>query len=366
MGLIGEIIQSTYVRCQQILWTTLTIFKLAFDRLRYGGSSGIRYEKPRCLEGWQESYIMLSQVQLHYVETGPKDGPLMLFIHGFPEFWYSWRFQLKHFADKYRCIAIDQRGYNLSDKPKDMMDYRTDFMVNDVKDVIERLGYKKAILVSHDWGGIVAWRVAFIYPELVDKMIVLNCPHPAGFREIMVNFSKQRLNSWYIYMFRTPYIPEAAMRAQDYKMLESSFRGKKGGLKNPKNFTDEDLQAWKHVFSQEGALTPPINYYRCLWHSPLPKRSETYINAKTLIIWGTEDPFLIPECAEYSAKYCHDVQVVKIEGASHWVMQDEPEKVNKAMRDFLESNDPQPNSEAVVPESERGMTTQRSESNSKL
>ncbi|GMT06005.1 hypothetical protein PENTCL1PPCAC_28179, partial [Pristionchus entomophagus] len=279
----------------------------------------------------------LSDVRLHYVEEGDSSKPLLLFVHGFPEFWYSWRFQIKHFAKTHHVVAIDQRGYGESEKPKETEKYTTKVLAKDVKELIEKLGHKKAVLVGQDWGGAVAWMTAFTYPEFVDKLIVLNCPHPGAYISSFWKAKRQILKSWHLLFFQVPWIPELTLSFDDFESFDYAFRSEYAGLKNPKNFTDEDLEAWKATFSKRSAFTPPLNYYRAMVRNR--DETENIINrvAKppTLIIWGEEDPFLVIECADYSNKMCLKGKVVYVPGSSHWVQQDKPEEVNKIMEQFI-------------------------------
>lgn len=295
-------------------------------------------EKPAVLEGWNENYVKCKNVRLHYVQTGSDDKPLMLFIHGYPEFWYSWRFQLKEFEDRYRCVAIDQRGYNLSDKPKPVESYAVDELVGDVRDVIEELGYKKAIVVAHDWGGLVAWKFAEAYPEMVEKLICCNIPRPGSFRRRIMSSWSQFRKSWYMFFYQNARIPELLCAADDMKMLELAFRNKEMGIRNWKNFTDDDLEAWKYSFSMNGAsFKYPINYYRNIF-SNVSKKDDAVLEMPTLIIWGTGDGALDIEAAEHSLTTLRNGTMKKIAGASHWVQQDEPEIVNQYITEFLDKN----------------------------
>lgn len=292
-------------------------------------------EKPKVLDGWDSRYIKLKKVRLHYVQTGSDDKPLMLFIHGYPEFWYSWRFQLKEFADRYRCVAVDQRGYNLSDKPRPIESYAVDELVGDVRDVIEALGYKKAIVVAHDWGGLVAWKFAESYPEMVDKLICCNIPRPGAFRKRLQNSWSQFRKSWYMFFYQNARIPELLSTADDMNILDLCFRGKEMGIRNRHNFTDDDLEAWKYSFSMNGAsFKYPINYYRNIFNNKSSAK-DLVLEMPTLILWGTADGALDIEAAEDSLSTLRRGTMKKISGASHWVQQDEPDKVNQYITEFL-------------------------------
>ncbi|KAJ1349112.1 hypothetical protein KIN20_004563 [Parelaphostrongylus tenuis] len=336
MAVLDSVVRLVFFRLQQFFWTVVTLIGLARDRLLYGPECFQlkAHPKPKCLEGWDEHYIQLKSIRLHYVQTGSNDKPLLLMIHGFPEFWYSWRFQLKHFSDRYRCVAVDQRGYNLSEKPKDVEAYAIHFLVNDIKELVEQLGYQKFFLMGHDWGAVVAWRFALTYPELVQKLIILNVPHPSVLPMLMTTSAEQRRKSWYVFMFQTPVVPELLIKSRDFHMFDVMMRGKKAGIRHSENFTDEDLEAWKHVFSQPDALSGPVNYYRNIARARTVQ-GDPICKPPTIIIWGEDDEFLTREAATASLQFCQNVQLKFIEGASHWVMQDVPSRVNQLVDEFL-------------------------------
>uniref|UniRef100_A0A1I7UJV3 AB hydrolase-1 domain-containing protein n=1 Tax=Caenorhabditis tropicalis TaxID=1561998 RepID=A0A1I7UJV3_9PELO len=238
----------------------------------------------------------------------------------------------------FRCVAIDQRGYNLSDKPKPVESYAITELTGDVRDVIETLGYKKAIIVAHDWGGIVAWQFAESYPEMVEKLICCNIPRPGAFgRRVRSSWSQFR-KSWYMFFYQNARIPELLGSADDMKMLEGCFRSKEMGIRNRSNFTDDDLEAWKYAFSMNGAsFKYPINYYRNIF-SGTTQAKDIILEMPTLIIWGTADGALDIEAAEESLKTLRNGSMKRIQEASHWVQQDEPEKVNQFITEFLNNN----------------------------
>ncbi|GMT35841.1 hypothetical protein PFISCL1PPCAC_27138, partial [Pristionchus fissidentatus] len=319
-----------------IPWSIFVIYR--FTKTKWALFTRKEHKIPdRLLMEYNHNFVQLSDVRLHYVEEGDKSKPLLLFVHGYPEFWYSWRYQIKHFAKTHHVVAIDQRGYGDSDKPSEIDDYSAKLLAKDVKEVIEKLGHKKAILVGHDWGGAVAWFTTLIYPESISKLIIMNCPHPGAFEKVMMAVKKQILKSWYIGFYQVPWIPEATMALDDYEPIEYAFRSDFAGLKNKQNVTDEDIEAWKATFSKKGAMSPPINYYRAL----VKDRNENkdiisrIVKPPTLIIWGEEDPFLTIECAAFSEKMCLKGKIEYVPGSSHWVQQDHPEKVNEIMEKFI-------------------------------
>ncbi|CAI5445815.1 unnamed protein product [Caenorhabditis angaria] len=322
----------------RLYYTLYCIFLLILGFSFKGWKSFQRFirKKPKCLEGWNSGYLKLKEVRLHYVQTGSDDKPLLLFIHGFPEFWYSWRFQLEEFKNEYRCVAIDQRGYNLSDKPEGKEFYTIDHLVNDVKESIELLGYSSAIIVSHDWGGCVGWKFAEKYPEMCEKLVFMNIPRP----NVLLNYIQsnwiQFRKSWYMFFYQTEKFPEMAWTFDDMNNLKLCFRSNQMGLRNKKNFTDEDLEAWKYVFSSNGAsFKYPINYYRNLFSDVKAFDKEISLEMPILIIWGDNDGALESNMAKISLKNLKNGRLEFIAGASHWVQQDEPEKCNNLMREFF-------------------------------
>jgi len=231
---------------------------------------------------------------------------------------------------------MDLRGYNNSAKPNGIENYNIELIVDDVCEVIEKLG-RKAILVGHDWGAVIAWTLAMKRSDLISRLIVMNGTHPSVFMKLLRTRSAQLFKSWYIFMFQCPCLPEILMWIKDYDMFDQLFRGKKTGIINrEKNFTDEDLEAWKYAFSKPNALTPPVNYYRALIRQCGTRHlSLSQINVRTLIIWGEKDEFLLYEGARMSLQMCTNGKLKIVPNASHWVQQDCPNEVNLAIQEFL-------------------------------
>jgi len=302
---------------------------------------------------FQHNFILVHNgtIRLHYVEAGDPNRPLLLLLHGFPEFWYSWRHQLREFQNDYHVVAVDLRGYGESSKPKSINEYRVPTLVEDIRQLIGALGKGKCYLAAHDWGGAIAWRLALRYPELVEKLVILNCPHPKAFNDRLMGLNlKQWLRSWYMFFFQCPYLPEIIFRSNDLTLLITMLAKPPSGCTDPNAFTEEDIEAWKYTFQQPGALTGPINYYRANIGRLPPKESlgpaEVNVGSKkvlprgivqppTLIIWGTNDIALETELAHASLQYCQKGMLRLIEGASHWIQQDRPELSNQFIRDFL-------------------------------
>lgn len=233
-------------------------------------------------------------------------------------------------------VAVDLRGYGESDRPPNVFDYFITNLCQDVVDLIPSLGHDKATLVAHDWGAAVAWVVAHLHPEMVEKLVILNCPHPR-----VVGSKKscsQLLKSWYVFFFQIPWLPEFLISANDYGRFNAIFRGRFSGVRNKRAFTSEDVEAYKYVFSQDGAATPPINYYRAnVFHLEEFTATELcgMIDVPTLIIWGDEDIFFDVDLPDSHGRVVRDVTVKHIENCSHWVQNDNPEKVNEYIREFV-------------------------------
>jgi epoxide hydrolase 4 len=271
-------------------------------------------------------------VRLHYVEAG--SGPLVVLLHGFPEFWYAWRHQIPALAAAgFHVVAPDMRGYNLSEKPPGVAAYAVDVLVEDVRALIGHFGAERATVVGHDWGGGVAWGVAMNRPEVVKNLIVLNAPHPAAFlREL--RSPGQILRSSYMLFFQLPWLPEATFRANNFALLERTLRT---DPVRPEAFDNRDIRRYKRALAQPGALTATINYYRALLRErPRETLSEPPTIARpTLLIWGDRDRYLGTNLTEGLDRWVTDLRVEHIPDASHWIMADRPERVNDLMIEFM-------------------------------
>ena len=275
-------------------------------------------------------YITSNAVRLHYVTQG--EGPLMLMLHGFPEFWYSWRHQIPEFAQDYKVVALDLRGYNDSDKPKDVSAYRMPELIKDVQGVIKGLGYDNCVLVGHDWGGAIAWSFAYAHPEMLQKLIVLNLPHLAKFQEALKCNLRQMLRSWYIGFFQLPMLPEWLFRAGDYFAIASMFADQ---AIDKNAFAPEDLAAFKHAAAKQGALTAMINYYRSNFNTIMSQKDWGILEVPTLLLWGEDDFALGKELTYGTEAYVRDLQLRYLPHCSHWIQQEQPDLVNQYMREFL-------------------------------
>ncbi|HEY7295838.1 MAG TPA: alpha/beta hydrolase [Dehalococcoidia bacterium] len=281
--------------------------------------------------GLTHHYATINGIRMHWVEQG--SGPLVVLLHGFPEFWYSWRHQLSALAGAgYRVVAPDQRGYNLTEKPRGVAAYAMDNLVEDVAALIRHLGEERAAIVGHDWGGGVAWMFAMLRPGLTRRLVVMNCPHPAAMQRALRRNPRQMLRSWYILFFQLPKLPELAFRARNYRAIERAFRG---WALRPGTFSDADIRAYKEAAAQPGALTAAINWYRAAAREFRRNRPLPVIEAPALLIWATKDRALGVELTRGLDRWVGDLRIRYVPRTSHWVQQEQPERVNRYLLEFL-------------------------------
>jgi pimeloyl-ACP methyl ester carboxylesterase len=278
-------------------------------------------------------------VPIHYVAAGPQSGnrPPVVLLHGFPEFWYGWRHQIPALAAAgFRAVAPDLRGYNRSGKPPRVSDYRIELLVADVlalvRDVAPSSG--RASIVGHDWGGIVAWHLAMRHPEAVGRLVILNAPHPAAYLRELRRSPSQLLRSWYVLFFQLPWLPEALIRSNDFAVLRRLFERDPA---RPGAFTGGDIGRYVEAFSRPGAVSAAVNYYRAVFREgPGPiTRAVRPIDVPTLVIWGRNDRYLVPQLASGLEPWVTNLHVERLERGSHWVQHDEPETVNRLLLEFL-------------------------------
>lgn len=329
-------------------WLLLAAGLSVIGARAFARQAASRVETSTATPHWTHRYETVNGVRLHYVTQGT--GPVILFLHGFPQFWYEWKNQLVEFGRDYQAIALDMRGYNLSDKPKRVEDYAIPVLVADIKAFLDRVSPgRKAILVAHDWGGALAWVFAAQHPDSLDKLIIVNAPHPTIFaRELRSNPAQQKA-SGYMNFFRSPGA-EAILSAMNYAALAT---GVFGSATRPDAFTDADRKAYLEAWAQPGALTGGLNYYRAAQVGPPPERADKaapddakssfsaqpplYVNVPTLVIWGEKDTALLPGNLDGLDKFVPKLTIQRIPNGSHWVINEEPETINRRIRDFLAS-----------------------------
>lgn len=272
------------------------------------------------------AYIEANGVRLHVVQAGPADGPLVILLHGFPEFWYGWHNQIDALAEAgFWVWAPDQRGYNLSGKPTGIAAYSIDTLAADVVGLIDAAGRQKAIVVGHDWGAAVAWWTAIVHADRVERLVVMNVPHPVVMQRFARRDRGQMLRSWYIGFFQLPWLPETLFRLNNWAMAARSLRQSS----RPGTFTEEDLQHYRTAWSQPGAFTAMINWYRAALRKPASRQPSVRITVPTLLIWGARDQFLKREMAQPSIDFCDNGRLIFLENATHWVQHEEAQRVTE-------------------------------------
>jgi len=281
---------------------------------------------------FQHIFVETNRIRLHVVTAGDPGGKPVILLHGFPEFWYGWRHQIPALADAgFRVIVPDQRGYNLSDKLRRIRPYQMDELVGDVTGLIEYFGYEKVYLAGHDWGAGVAWSTAISSPAQIEKLAILNVPHPQVLLETIRKSPRQMLRSWYIAFFQIPGLADWLMSINHFagatKLLRAS--GKKS------TFTEEDLFEYRKAWTNSGGLTGMINWYRAVVRYRRVSTNKMRVQVPTLILWGKKDIALMEDMARKSIEFCEEGRLIYFDEASHWVQHDESAAVNRELIRFF-------------------------------
>lgn len=274
-------------------------------------------------------YAHVNGIRLHYVSAG--NGELILFLHGFPEFWYAWKHQLNEFGKDHRAVAVDMRGYNLSDKPSELGAYRIETLIEDINALARQLSPDaKFILVGHDWGGYVAWHFASVHPEALRKLIIINAPHPTIFARLLEFDPAQQKASEYFKFFRSAEAEET-LSADGFAILSKIMGfGQKNGA--PLEDKPEYMRAW----SQSGAITGGLNYYRAnKLESISADGGAVMVSVPTLVIWGVNDPAMVPQNLTGLENYVPHLTIQQISGASHWLAHTHSAEINRHIRSYL-------------------------------
>ncbi len=276
--------------------------------------------------------VQTNGITLHTVQAGPDDGPLVILLHGFPEFWYGWRHQIDFLVNAgYYVIVPDQRGYNLSDKPSGVAAYNLDELAADVIGLIDDAKRERASLIGHDWGAAVAWWAASKYADRLDKLVILNVPHPIVMQRTLQRSLAQLRKSWYMFFFQIPRLPEALYSRNNWRSVTRAIQSSA----RPGTFIDEDMAQYCQAWSQPGAMTAMINWYRAMFQARPKSLMDVRIHVPTLMIWGAQDQFLGREMAQPSIDLCDEGRLEFIETATHWIQHEEPERVNQLIGAFL-------------------------------
>jgi pimeloyl-ACP methyl ester carboxylesterase len=279
--------------------------------------------------------FQLNGISLHVVLAGPANGKPLIFLHGFPEFWFAWRAQIDHFVSLgYRVIIPDQRGYNLSDKPSGVVNYSIDLLAADIVGLMDNVTASRAFIVGHDVGGTVTWYLLARYPDRFTRAVILDAPHFRVFLKNLVTNPAQVRKSWYVFFFQLPWLPEILLRRKDWKLLLRALQNTvRAGV-----FSDSDLEMYQEAWSKAGSLTAMLNWYRApLLHSSKLELDAEASRAKVplLLIWGKQDSFTGVTMARESLAYCDVGSLEIIDTATHWVQHEQPARFNTVVSEFL-------------------------------
>jgi len=276
----------------------------------------------------ESTYRDIGDVRLHVVAAGDPDAPLVVLLHGHPDFWYGWRDQIRSLVEAdFRVVVPDQRGCNLSEAPDRIDAYRQSELVGDVRELIHSEGRESAHVVGHDFGGFVAWNLALRQPSMVDRLGIFNVPHPTVYRDTLRSSPQQIARSWYVWFYQVPKLPEWMLTRNDMANMVDSLEI----TSKPGTFDEETITRYKAAWRHTG-ITPRINWYRGFRRSDSPSRDT--VTQPALICWGKDDVALLPSMAEKSVNYCEDGQLQVFPNTSHWI-HNERDEVTEALRCHL-------------------------------
>jgi epoxide hydrolase 4 len=280
---------------------------------------------------WTHGHRTVNGVKLHYAEMGSRSSPMVVLLHGFPQNWYQWRLVMPRLAEQFHVVAPDMRGYNWSDKPPGVGSYSYDRLAGDIAGLVEAFGREKAHVVGHDWGGLAVWYAGIFRPERVDKLVVINAPHPGAYQRELVSTS-QLLRSYYVYLFQMPLLPEALLRLTVGPSLRSTAYV-------PGAFSDEALDAYRNGVAQPGAATAMINYYRAAFRYTVRRGHAPGVNGMvarpTMLVWGMKDFALVPDLSYDLDRWVPGIRVERIQDCGHWVPEEKPRLTAELLAGFL-------------------------------
>jgi pimeloyl-ACP methyl ester carboxylesterase len=289
----------------------------------------------------QSQYITTNNIKLHVMTDGPENGTAVILLHGFPEFYYGWRHQIPALVEAgFKVIVPDQRGYNLSDKPKGISAYDVDILAKDIIGLLDHFGIQKAKLVGHDWGAAVAWTVALNHPERLEKLAILNVPHPDVMTDFVLHNRAQQKKSWYVFFFQIPLYVEWILSKNNFEYLAQILTG--SGRKN--TFTEADVTEYKKTWSQKGALTGMLNWYRAAVRRGLrsafsrKKSPARRVHVPTIMLWGRRDVALSVDMTQPSIDLCDHGELTIYDKSTHWVQHDMSGEVNQKLVEFFQAN----------------------------
>jgi pimeloyl-ACP methyl ester carboxylesterase len=288
-------------------------------------------------EGWEIRHERVDANGLTFhVATCGEGGRLALCLHGFPECWYSWRYQLPLLARLgYRAWAPDLRGYGESSRPSELSDYAIEKLMDDVAGLIDASHARSAMILAHDWGAVIAWYFAMRKLRPLERLVIMNVPHPAVL-ERRFGFTRQLLRSWYVFFFQIPRLPERLLAARNYAAVADAFRGM---AVDRRRFPDEVIEVYRKNAAHPGALTAMVNYYRAIVRGGGARRQRALgypvIETPTLMIWGEQDRALGKETTFGTEEFVRELTLRYLPGVSHWVQQEAPEAVNAMLEAWL-------------------------------
>ncbi|MDO3648233.1 alpha/beta fold hydrolase [Nocardia mangyaensis] len=281
---------------------------------------------------WQHRSVLANGIHFHLVEAG--SGPLVVLLHGFPQSWYSWRHQIPALAQHFRVVAVDMRGYGGTDRPSAVADYRVTALTSDVAALIHTLGEEKAHVVGHDWGGIVAWAFAVRYPEMVDRLGLLNYPDPVLFAKALRSNPRQLMRSWYMFFFQLPWLPELTMRRREgIPLVSAMFRDM---AVCAGTFTEADLTEYRRNILAPGAASAMINYYRAAFRYFRTLHRADPVTAPTMVVWAENDIALGNELTrDLPGRFSGPFRIEYVPDSSHWVHEEHPALVSRLLSEHL-------------------------------
>jgi pimeloyl-ACP methyl ester carboxylesterase len=278
----------------------------------------------------ESGFFETNGVRLHVVQAGPETGPPVLLLHGFPEFWWTWNAQIAALARAgFRVIAPDQRGFNLSDKPPHIDDYRPEERRADVLGLLDALGHERASIAGHDFGAFVAWGLAIEHPERLRKVVVMNVAHPTVYASPPPG--RPETINWFRTFFRLPLLPELVGRSGNWFLLERNL------LKSsrPGTFADPAMRYYKHAWAHENAIHSMLAWYRAGFRHPYRPAGPARVSVPMRIVWGGRDVFNDPSYAEPSLAFCDDAELVSIPDGGHWLNHEKPDEISRLLIEFF-------------------------------
>lgn len=276
--------------------------------------------------------VEVDRLPVHLVQAGPEGGPPVVLLHGFPEAWFGWQRQIPRLADAgFRVTAPDQRGYNLSGKPRGVRAYGLDRLSRDVVELVDLLGEERVLLAGHDWGAAVAWWTAVRYPQRVERLAVFNVPHPLVMRKHLRTNPRQRRRSWYIFLFQLPWLPEWMLRRRDFRRLRRALTS----IALPGTFSEADLARYRDAWARPRAVRTMVHWYRAALWRPPARVASPRVTVPTRIFWGLDDPALGAEMVEPSVALCDRADAVRLPGLTHWLLHEAPAETAQGLIRFF-------------------------------